>query len=110
MLGQYYKTWDGQQCDFIGALDLYTVGEKERMIETICISAEPGTAILPWWALRIIPERLILDKACGLWVQCLQAMEITAKIRQRAPAIKMCLQPTVTARFCRRIQSWPIIF
>ena len=32
MLGQYYKTWDGQQCDFIGALDLYTVGEKERMI------------------------------------------------------------------------------
>lgn len=32
MLGQYYKTWDGKQCDFIGALDLYTVGEKERMI------------------------------------------------------------------------------
>lgn len=32
MLGQYYKTWNGQQCDFIGALDLYTVGEKERMI------------------------------------------------------------------------------
>ena len=32
MLGQYYKTWDGQQCDFIGALDLYTVGDKERMI------------------------------------------------------------------------------
>lgn len=32
MLGQYYRTWDGQQCDFIGALDLYTIGEKERMI------------------------------------------------------------------------------
>lgn len=32
MLGQYYKTWDGHQCDFIGALDLYTIGEKERMI------------------------------------------------------------------------------
>lgn len=32
MLGNYYKTWDGQQCDFIGALDLYTVGHKERMI------------------------------------------------------------------------------
>ena len=26
MLGQYYKTWDGVQCDFTGALDLYTVG------------------------------------------------------------------------------------
>ena len=32
MLGNYYKTWDGQQCDFIGAIDLYTVGSKDRMI------------------------------------------------------------------------------
>lgn len=32
MLGNYYKTWDGVQCDFIGALDLYTVGDKKRMI------------------------------------------------------------------------------
>ncbi len=32
MLGQSYKTWDGQQCDFTGALDLYTVGTKTRMI------------------------------------------------------------------------------
>ena len=32
MLGNYYKTWDGKECNFIGALDLYTVGAKERMI------------------------------------------------------------------------------
>ena len=32
MLGDYYKTWDGKECKFIGALDLYTVGAKERMI------------------------------------------------------------------------------
>ena len=32
MLGAYYETWDGQQCDFTGALDFYTVGRKERMI------------------------------------------------------------------------------
>lgn len=32
MLGAYYKTWDGVQCDFLGALDLYTVGCQERMI------------------------------------------------------------------------------
>lgn len=32
MLGEYYKTWDGQQCDFIGAIDYYTVGSKDRMI------------------------------------------------------------------------------
>ena len=32
MLGAYYETYDGQRCDFIGALDLYTVGSRERMI------------------------------------------------------------------------------
>ena len=28
ILGSYYKTWDGQMCDFIGAIDYYTVGAK----------------------------------------------------------------------------------
>ena len=32
MLGQYYETYDGHRCDFLGALDLYTVGSKQRMI------------------------------------------------------------------------------
>ena len=32
MLGHYYETYDGKRCDFIGALDLYTVGSKKRMI------------------------------------------------------------------------------
>lgn len=32
MLGNYYKTWDGQMCDFIGAVDYYTIGAKDRMI------------------------------------------------------------------------------
>ena len=32
MLGSYYETYDGQRCDFIGALDLYTVGSQTRMI------------------------------------------------------------------------------
>ena len=32
MMGNYYKTFDGVQCDFIGAVDLYTLGSKERMI------------------------------------------------------------------------------
>ena len=38
MLGSYYKTWDGQQCDFIGALDLYTEGEQERLIGNFMFS------------------------------------------------------------------------
>ncbi len=32
MLGHYYETYDGKRCDFIGAVDLYTVGSKKRMI------------------------------------------------------------------------------
>ncbi len=32
MLGAYYETYDGKRCDFIGALDLYTVGSPARMI------------------------------------------------------------------------------
>ena len=32
MLGQYYETYDGIRCDFIGALDLYTIGSQTRMI------------------------------------------------------------------------------
>ena len=32
MLGSYYETYDGIRCDFIGALDLYTVGSQTRMI------------------------------------------------------------------------------
>ena len=32
MLGTYYETHDGKSCDFVGALDLYTVGAKTRMI------------------------------------------------------------------------------
>lgn len=40
MLGAYYKTWDGVQCDFIAALDLYTIGSKERMIGNFMFTCE----------------------------------------------------------------------
>ena len=32
MLGHYYETYDGKRCDFIGAVDLVTIGSKKRMI------------------------------------------------------------------------------
>ncbi len=32
LTGHYYETYDGQRCDFIGALDLKTIGGKKRMI------------------------------------------------------------------------------
>lgn len=32
MMGNYYETYDGVRCDFIGAVELYTIGSKQRMI------------------------------------------------------------------------------
>ncbi len=40
MLGSSYKTWDGQECDFVGALDLYTVGSKDRLIGNYVFTCE----------------------------------------------------------------------
>lgn len=41
MLGKYYETWDGKRCDFIGAVDVWSVGEKERMIGNFMYQMEP---------------------------------------------------------------------
>ena len=44
MLGQYYKTWDGAQLDFIGAINIHTVGAKERMIGNYMFQTTPESA------------------------------------------------------------------
>ena len=41
MLGRSYTTWDGVTCDFIGAIDYATVGEKERMIGNFAFRCGP---------------------------------------------------------------------
>lgn len=48
MLGQYYKTWDGVQCDFTGALELYTVGSRQRMIGNYMFTCDelPGVNVV----------------------------------------------------------------
>ena len=49
MLGRYYDTYDGQKCDFIGALDLYTVGSKKRMIgnyKFLCTPEAGGSLVV----------------------------------------------------------------
>ena len=33
MLGHYYETYEGVKCEFLGAIDFYTVGGKVRMID-----------------------------------------------------------------------------
>jgi CobQ-like glutamine amidotransferase family enzyme len=32
LMGNFYKTWDGKEINFLGALDLHTIGSKERLI------------------------------------------------------------------------------
>ncbi|MBQ6272990.1 MAG: glutamine amidotransferase [Oscillospiraceae bacterium] len=49
MLGHYYETYDGKRCDFIGAVDLYTVGSKTRMIGNYkfrCGEASGGSLVV----------------------------------------------------------------
>ena len=41
MLGEYYKTWDGVQLDFIGAIGVHTIGAKERMIGNYLFRTTP---------------------------------------------------------------------
>lgn len=41
MLGAYYETWDGVRCDFIEAIDFYTVGSKKRMIGNFAFQCHP---------------------------------------------------------------------
>ncbi len=43
ILGQYYKTWDGVQMDFIGAINIHTEGVQTRMIGNYMFRTTPGS-------------------------------------------------------------------
>ncbi|MCX7842757.1 MAG: type 1 glutamine amidotransferase [Clostridia bacterium] len=40
LLGNYYKTWDGKEIEFLGALNLWTIGGKKRMIGNIVFECD----------------------------------------------------------------------
>ena len=46
MLGKYYKTHDGKQMDFIGAIDFYTVGSNTRMIGNYAFETDDNIKIV----------------------------------------------------------------
>lgn len=49
MLGHYYLTHDGERCNFIGAIDFYTVGQNTRMIGNYmfeCLPESGGSTIV----------------------------------------------------------------
>ncbi|MGI6029235.1 MAG: type 1 glutamine amidotransferase [Candidatus Heteroscillospira sp.] len=49
MMGSYYRTHDGVQCDFIGAMDLYTLGQEQRIIGNMmfrCSDENGGSTVV----------------------------------------------------------------
>ena len=49
MMGSHYLTHDGIQCDFIGAVDLYTVGQPQRIIGNLmfnCTTENGGSTVV----------------------------------------------------------------
>lgn len=46
LLGKSYDTWDGKRMDFIGAIDITTKGDKERMIGNYLFQLEDGTNVV----------------------------------------------------------------
>jgi lipid II isoglutaminyl synthase (glutamine-hydrolysing) len=40
LMGNYYKTWDGKEIIFLGALDLWTIGGKKRMIGNMVFKSD----------------------------------------------------------------------
>ena len=46
MLGHYYETYEGVKCEFLGAIDFYTVGSQMRMIDNYAfkLGAESGSS------------------------------------------------------------------
>ena len=40
LLGKYYKTWDGKEIEFLGALNLWTIGSQKRMIGNVLFECD----------------------------------------------------------------------
>lgn len=40
LMGKYYKTWDGKEIEYLDALDLWTIGGKERLIGNIVFESD----------------------------------------------------------------------
>ncbi|HEY9062423.1 MAG TPA: glutamine amidotransferase [Pseudobacteroides sp.] len=40
LLGKYYKTWEGKEIEFLGILDLWTIGGQKRMIGNMAFECD----------------------------------------------------------------------
>lgn len=46
MLGRYYQTWEGKRLNYIGAIDFYTIGGKERQIGNYAFNIDKAGEIV----------------------------------------------------------------
>ena len=109
MLGQYYKTWDGNQLDFIGAINIHTIGAKERMIGNYMYRLTPessGSIVVGFENHSAKPTSAQMSRRSA-WYS--RAMATTAKTRPRAHAIKTYSPPTHMVRCCPKTPCWPIL-
>ena len=109
MLGSYYRTWDGKQCDFIGAIDYYTVGSKERMIGNFlfeCLPKSGGSTVVGF---ENHSGKTYLGSGVSPLGKVLVGGGTTGRTALRACAITTCSVRTATARSCRKTPRFAII-
>ena len=103
LLGHYYQMSDGTKCEYIGAIDVFTVAGEKRMIgNTACISEEAGTIV----GFENHAGKTFLSGAVKSLGTVLKGREITGRTDAKVPGTKMYLLLIITARSCRKIRSF----
>ena len=106
MLGSYYETFDGKRCDFIGVLDLYTVGSKERMIGNYsfrCEEASGGSTVVGF---ENHSGRTWLGSGAQPLGRCSPATATTGRTARKAHGTKTSSAHTATGPCCRKMRSF----
>ena len=110
MLGQYYKTWDGVQLDFTGAINIHTVGSKERMIGNYMFETLPESSGAVVVGFENHSGKTYLVKAYHHSAKCSKATATTEKTKPKEPATKMSSEPIRTAPFYQRTRYSVILY
>lgn len=110
MLGQYYKTWDGVQLDFTGAINIHTVGSKERMIGNYMFETLPESSGAVVVGFENHSGKTYLGEAYHHSAKCSKATVTTEKTKLKEPATKMFSEPIRTAPFYQRTRYSVILY
>ena len=110
MLGQYYKTWDGVQLDFTGAINIHTVGSKERMIGNYMFETLPESSGAVVVGFENHSGKTTWVKAYHHSAKCSKATATTEKTKPKEPATKMSSEPIRTAPFYQRTRYSVILY